>query len=721
MATPEYKIKISGEAQGLARAVSQAQGSLKRLTGDLTSLQSLAAKVLTFGGLGGAVSISGIVAMTKSVADTADEMAKLSARTGVTTEALSKLNYAASLSDVSQEALGKGLRELNVLIADAARGVPAAADKLGALGIAYVDSSGKARIADKVFADIATRFASLADGPEKARLATELFGARLGAELIPLLNAGADGLQEMGEEAQRLGIVIGGDLAKQSVAFNDNLSRMQSLAKGATISIGQELIPAINQYLERLLDANKAGAGFSTDVFFGAGLNNIDETISKITRQLDGLRSGDRFAGGLISGIFGDTEGEAKRLEALLRYYEAQRNRLRGVTQAEEDAATRQQKLQEQIKSTVANIAELRKQSARDAAQEEIKGATALQSALRAAWQSAQTEAAKARQEAAQYFDQAAGAVGNRQQQASDRRDRGLSDAEREAKNIRAAQDALDKASRSASFGLNAAIDGRTDAARKQAEDALKVAQQAAEYASRIGDDETAARLLEQIGRAEQDALNALGKSREEEARKAEEQAASTAEELRKAESRIAELRAQLEKPVALQADIAAAEAELQRLKTELDAIKDKTVTVTVNTVNTSAGAPVPEGSFAIGGWTGPGSKYQPAGIVHADEHVQPRERVREPGALAFFERIRRFGFANTMRAMGLRGYADGGLVSRINPGAISQRAASGSSGTPVVLDLGALGRYSTSASSDVADELVRVFQRAALQRGRRK
>lgn len=35
---------------------------------------------------------------------------------------------------------------------------------------------------------------------------------------------------------------------------------------------------------------------------------------------------------------------------------------------------------------------------------------------------------------------------------------------------------------------------------------------------------------------------------------------------------------------------------------------------------------------FADGGWTGPGSKYQPAGIVHADEYVMTKETTRRIG-----------------------------------------------------------------------------------------
>ncbi|GEM_PF-422581 len=67
-------------------------------------------------------------------------------------------------------------------------------------------------------------------------------------------------------------------------------------------------------------------------------------------------------------------------------------------------------------------------------------------------------------------------------------------------------------------------------------------------------------------------------------------------------------------------------------------------------------------GGFADGGWTGPGSKYKPAGIVHAEEFVHRREVVRQPGALPFLWDFNRRGMAalHDWRA----GYAEGGLVT---------------------------------------------------------
>jgi chromosome segregation ATPase len=58
---------------------------------------------------------------------------------------------------------------------------------------------------------------------------------------------------------------------------------------------------------------------------------------------------------------------------------------------------------------------------------------------------------------------------------------------------------------------------------------------------------------------------------------------------------------------------------------------------------------------FAEGGWTGPGGKWDPVGIVHADEYVTPKRVKNLPQAqphIAALEQMR------------LRGYADGGLVT---------------------------------------------------------
>jgi len=73
-------------------------------------------------------------------------------------------------------------------------------------------------------------------------------------------------------------------------------------------------------------------------------------------------------------------------------------------------------------------------------------------------------------------------------------------------------------------------------------------------------------------------------------------------------------------------------------------------------------------GGYAEGGFTGPGGKYEPAGVVHRGEYVMPSEVVKRVGA----DNLQR------LHQSALRGYADGGLVGATRKAA---KAASGRSG----------------------------------------
>lgn len=127
---------------------------------------------------------------------------------------------------------------------------------------------------------------------------------------------------------------------------------------------------------------------------------------------------------------------------------------------------------------------------------------------------------------------------------------------------------------------------------------------------------------------------------------------------------------------------------------------------------------------FADGGWTGPGGKYQPAGLVHRGEHVQPQEVVREPGALPFLEQIRRYGFRNTVSSLrdrlaaGLPGFAEGGLVgprSLPTMPPIPQNLLQGGGGSEnlgtLVLQLGGQ-QFSVQAPRSTAEELSRTARK---------
>jgi len=189
----------------------------------------------------------------KSSIDAADASIKTAQAVGLTVEAYSSLAFAADLSGVSQEELGTALTKLSRQAADAAGGSATAGAAFKALGISVTEVGGAVKDSDKLLAEIADKFRGYADGAEKTALAVEIFG-RAGAKLIPLLNAGAGGIEDLRREAAALGVVLDTQTAKAAEQFNDDLSRLGATLRGFGNAIAADALPALNEFNALLLD-----------------------------------------------------------------------------------------------------------------------------------------------------------------------------------------------------------------------------------------------------------------------------------------------------------------------------------------------------------------------------------------------------------------------------------------------------------------------------------
>ena len=223
--------------------------------------------------LGVGVSVSGLAALARNTANTADALAKLSQRTGVAVEDLSRLQYAARMSGVEHDVLETGLRRLNVAIAEASNGTGRAGEAFRALGIEVRNQDGTLRNAKDVFEDFAEQISKYDDGAAKSALVTRVFGQEVGSRLVPQLNLGRQGLRDMARESDNLGNTISTKLAQQAQDFNDNMERLQTLSRSVGIEIGSFLIPKLNQLAEQFLASRRAGLQW-WEAMVGIGLSN---------------------------------------------------------------------------------------------------------------------------------------------------------------------------------------------------------------------------------------------------------------------------------------------------------------------------------------------------------------------------------------------------------------------------------------------------------------
>jgi hypothetical protein len=249
----------SNRAQILISAVDQTKtvfDSIKRGLGGLTDTAKSVNGVLA--NLGVAVSVAGLTAMVKSAIDTGDALDEMSQRVGVSVETLSVWKPAAEQSGVSGESFEKGLRKLSTTMLEAATGSEDAARGFSAVGVEFKNQDGTLRATDQVLLDLAERFKAMPDGAEKTALAVQLFG-KSGAELIPFLNQGRDGINELAAEMQALGVQMSSETAAQAGDFNDALDKL----KLATTSIGNQIIasllPALNDMAGGMVESAKQG------------------------------------------------------------------------------------------------------------------------------------------------------------------------------------------------------------------------------------------------------------------------------------------------------------------------------------------------------------------------------------------------------------------------------------------------------------------------------
>ena len=258
----------SGGLKLLSSAANDAKFQLEAATERLGLLGSVLGKLGPAGLIAGASIAAlgvGITALVMPVARVGDEFFKLSQKTGVSVEALTALDYAAKLSDVTTEGLTKALQKLSVAMFDTQVNGQEGSAALKALGVSATDAHGQIRPTEAVLLDLAGKFADMPDGADKAALAVKLFGKE-GLAIIPFLNQGREGITALMEEAQRLGLVMSEDGARASEVFNDNLTRLSALFEGVQRQIGSAVIPILADFTEQVILAQTETGSFSNEL-----------------------------------------------------------------------------------------------------------------------------------------------------------------------------------------------------------------------------------------------------------------------------------------------------------------------------------------------------------------------------------------------------------------------------------------------------------------------
>ena len=332
------EIILAGKDQTAAMFASASRGfdGLKR---QAASVQTGVAAVGTT--LAGAFALVG----AKGAIDTLDMLDDLQEKTGISVEKLSELRFAGEAVGTPFEVLAGGVGRLSKLMAEAASGNKEAAATFKALNVEVKNADGTLRSQDQVLGDLADRFASYSDGPEKAADAQRLFG-KSGQEMIPLLNQGREGIEKLRLEAEQLGAIYSGSLAKDAADFNDNLTKLKLSSEAAAIAVGGPLLKSLVAITNQILEAKKEG-GLLNAVLVAIG-GGFARTLGA-----DEIGQAQSRARGAI--------GEMARLQSQMNGVELQLQRDPTNELAQRRLATYRSKIEEQQRIATAASADLKR------------------------------------------------------------------------------------------------------------------------------------------------------------------------------------------------------------------------------------------------------------------------------------------------------------------------------------------------------------------------
>lgn len=193
--------------------------------------------------------VGGVSAMATSFADTTGDLDDMAQRTGVSAEEFQKYAYAAKLSGMETTTLEKAMIKQQKAFADAKEGSKSMSEAYQRLGvdIKSIESSGDA------FDVVIKKLASMENETERNAIANDIFGKSY-AELAPLLNSGADGIEALKQEAVNLGAVISNDTVAAGASFGDTMDKIKTSLGGMFNNIMSSLLPIIQILLNLILE-----------------------------------------------------------------------------------------------------------------------------------------------------------------------------------------------------------------------------------------------------------------------------------------------------------------------------------------------------------------------------------------------------------------------------------------------------------------------------------
>ncbi|WP_066499871.1 hypothetical protein [Abyssisolibacter fermentans] len=201
-------------------------------------------------GAGATIAGGALLTVANKAAATTDNIDKMSQKLGMSRKAYQEWDFILSQNGASIDSLGAGMKTLTNQVDELGKGGKVATEAFGELGLSYEDMAGLTQ--EQIFEKTIVALQGVEDTTKRAAIANDLLG-RSGQELAPLLNAGADSVEQMKKKASELGIVLGDKAIDSGVKYTDTMDQMKRMLGSFVTKIGVQAIPMMQDFMNWII------------------------------------------------------------------------------------------------------------------------------------------------------------------------------------------------------------------------------------------------------------------------------------------------------------------------------------------------------------------------------------------------------------------------------------------------------------------------------------
>lgn len=219
--------------------------------------------------------------LSVKLAQNLDDLSDNAEKIGLNAEEYQKWNYAAEIMAVETTTLQRAFVKVNDLLADIAVGASSSETKLNLLGLSVEQLSGKST--SEALLLISDSLNNLGSEAEKVAAINAVFGERIGSELVPLLGLTSEGINNLFENAEKLG-VASNEQAKIAGVFTDRITDLKLAFTNLGNNLQETLIPILLGLIDNIINNLLPKLNNIVDK-----INELDETTLKVIGTISGL------------------------------------------------------------------------------------------------------------------------------------------------------------------------------------------------------------------------------------------------------------------------------------------------------------------------------------------------------------------------------------------------------------------------------------------------